>query len=84
MSHVIGGALGITQTVSLQRLGEKGFKINAADATGGSSKAALNDVIGKPDGFENLGSFIGLQGRNAHLSHDFEHTFADRFLVFIG
>ena len=45
------------------------------------AKHGLNDVFIQTDGFENLRSFITLQGRDAHLGHHFQHAFGHAFAV---
>ena len=48
---------------------------------GGVRKAQRDYFIMKPNRLEDLGTFIGLQCRDSHLAHDFQHAFTDSLLV---
>ena len=46
--------------MSLQGLGEQCVEVNTADSAGRAAKTALDDVIGKSNGFKNLRALIRL------------------------
>ena len=55
-------------------VGRNIFHGNSLDAADGVGKIFINDFPADADGFKNLRSLVGLQGRNAHLGRDLYDT----------
>ena len=56
-------------------------KFTPCQPAGGPLEAQLDHFRVEPDGFEDLRTLVGLQGRDAHLGHHFQHSFGHRTLV---
>ena len=54
---------------------------DAFDSTGGAGEGLFNNVLRQAHSLKNLGAFVGLERRNAHLGHDFQHAFGDCFAI---
>ena len=56
----------------------KGYSLHSA---GSAPKTLVNNFSCQTHSFEDLRSFIGLKGGDAHLGHDLKHPFGYSFLV---
>ena len=54
---------------------------DALHAARGAGEAALDDVVGEADRFEDLRAFVRLQRRDAHLRHDLQDAFGGGFAI---
>ena len=50
---------------------------HAFDDALGTGEEAVNELVGQPHGFEDLGAAVGLIGGNAHLGHHLENALGD-------
>ena len=68
-------------TVPLHGFGCDFVQANAFHRASGAFEIFFDEGLVKPDRFEDLRAAIRLIGRDAHLGHDFQQTFADRLDV---
>ena len=57
------------------------FEIDALHAARGTHETTIDNFASQTNGFEYLRALVGLQRRDAHLGHDFQHALANRFIV---
>ena len=62
-------------------LGFKVDKTRALDAAWHTTEAQVADFFGQANGFEQLRTAVGRDGRDAHLREDLEQAFGDAFTV---
>ena len=67
--------------MAAQRLFCQHGKVDALDSARRSGETALNDLVAQPQGLKYLSSLVGLQRRDAHLGHDFQHALGDALAV---
>ena len=64
-----------------QRFLGQHLEAHALHAAGGAGEAAVDHLVAEADRFEDLGALVGLERRDAHLGHDFEHALGHALAV---
>ena len=67
--------------VTTNRLGSQYLKVNAFDPTSGARKRFLDHRTVESNGFENSGSLVTGESRDAHFGEHFEHAFGHTFAI---
>jgi hypothetical protein len=70
--------------MELKRVHGKKVKGGTLDAAGGADETSFDDFAVKSKDLKNLGTFVRLQGRDAHLRHNFKDSIVHRLAVLRG
>ena len=77
----IDGSVAERQSMAVRGLLGDLLEAHALDHRGRAGEEAAHEVGREPNGIEDLGTAIGLIGRDAHLGHDLEQALVDRLDV---
>ena len=79
--YVISGLRRVPKFVAPQDLGPQYIEPHTLNPAGGMGKRKIDHLISQPHRFENLGTLVGLQGRDTHFPHHFHDSFGNATAV---
>ena len=74
----LGRVLRVGAAVAHGHLLGEDVDADAAERAGGAGEVLVDEVLGEPDGLEDLRHRVRADGADAHLAHDLEHALAER------
>ena len=77
-------ALRVGASVAFERLGAELVEADPADRRRRTAEVAVDELAVEPDGLEDLGAAVALDGRDPHLRHHLEQALADRLQQLLG